>query len=149
MVGSVIPFKNSFQGLFGHEPDNIDQLMNQMLSRGGFPSLTEEFNPQVNVIESENHYEITVDVPGVDPKDLNVETRNGDLWITGERKAFKKTKDKLIHQYESRYGKFQRVIRLRDQIDADKIDAEYRNGVLHVMVPKNASSKSNRIEIRN
>ncbi len=124
----------------------VESVMGRFL--GSEDSSGQEFyTPLCNVAENETQYDISVDLPGVGLEDVEVEYRNGELWITGERK-FEAPEGWTWHRLEVPRGRFQRVIRLASDIDAEKIDAEFRNGVLHVVVPKSEAAKPKHIEIR-
>jgi HSP20 family protein len=72
----------------------------------------------------------------------------GDLWITGVRRNEPEEKGKTYHRIESMYGPFRRIVRLGDAVDSERVDAEYKEGVLRITVPKAESAKPHRIEIR-
>jgi HSP20 family protein len=101
-----------------------------------------------NLAETENHYEVTVELPGMKPEEFNVELRNGELWITGERKEEKEEKGKTWHRMERRYGEFRRVFRLPLAVEAEKVTAEYKEGILRIAVPKVAEAKPKRVEVK-
>ena len=104
--------------------------------------------PRMNLVESETSFEVTVDLPGVDSKDVNVELNDGQLTITGERKSETEESGKTFHRVERRYGTFRRVITVQVPIDEEQITAEYTNGVLRVTLPKSEEVKPKRIEVK-
>ncbi|HUG90037.1 MAG TPA: Hsp20/alpha crystallin family protein [Planctomycetaceae bacterium] len=106
------------------------------------------WTPQVNVSETDEHYEVEVDLPGLKPEEFNVELRHGDLWITGEHKHESEQTEKTWHRIERRVGQFRRVIRLGDDVDPENVNAEYKDGVLHLTVGKSESAKAKRIEVK-
>ncbi|GAB6166293.1 Hsp20/alpha crystallin family protein [Thermostilla marina] len=106
------------------------------------------YAPRVNLAETDKEFELTVDLPGMDPEDFQVELKEGQLWISGERKEEKEEKGKTYHRVERQYGKFQRVIPLPAAVNADKIEAEYRNGVLRITVPKDEAAQPKRISVK-
>lgn len=148
MKTSLTPFETAYPNMFSDFGREMHGLMNRMFAREDGSGSSEWFNPLANVSETENQYEVTVDLPGIAPDDVNVELKHGDLWITGERKHEAETKKKTFHCAERHYGRFQRVIRLGDDVDPDNVDAEYRDGVLHIAVPKSESAKPTRVTIR-
>lgn len=108
-------------------------------------------NMLTDVKEDKDKYKIAIDIPGVDKNKISIDYHNDELKVSYHNN--KKTEDKdaeghLIHS-ERRYGSFQRVYTFPD-IDAKKISAEYRDGVLHVTLPKMApeANDSKRIEIK-
>ena len=106
------------------------------------------FAPRTNVAETEKEYEITVDLPGVKPEDFNVELKEGALWITGERKQEHQEEGKTYHRIERTYGQFRRVIPLEVPADPEKIHAEYKDGVLRIVVPKEESAQPKKIPVK-
>ena len=108
------------------------------------------FNPQVNVAESEHDYEVTLDLPGMRSEDLDLEVKDHTLVISGERRDETRSggEGKRFHRVERSYGHFRRVIPLAGAVDESKIDAEYRDGVLTVTLPKSEAAKPKKIDVR-
>jgi HSP20 family protein len=102
--------------------------------------------PRIEISESEKEMQVTAELPGLEEKDIEVELANGVLAIRGEKKTETEDKDRLFS--ERYYGRFERRIPL-DDIDQDKIDASFKNGVLNVTLPKSpaAQQKVRRIAI--
>ena len=126
----------------------MDDLLSQFFGAedGGRGALT--FAPQANVAETERDYEITLDLPGMKPEDVNVELKENQLWISGERKHEAEEKGKTYHRIERSYGQFRRVIPLAAQVKTDAIEAEYHDGVLKIVVPKHEAAQPKRIEVK-
>lgn len=126
--------------------EDVRREMGRMFSNEG--NKGDWFSPSMDLSETDDAYEVSVDLPGVSPDDISIEMRNGELWIQGERKHREEKKNKKFHRIEQRHGHFRRMIRLGDDVDADKVDAEYRDGVLHVSIPRNEAARPKRISIR-
>ena len=94
------------------------------------------FVPAVNVTENENEVRITAELPGMDPKDVELLVNNGSLTIKGEKKQENEDRGKGYYRMERSYVAFHRSIHLPEGIDQEHVDASYRNGVLTVTVPK-------------
>ncbi len=92
--------------------------------------------PAVDVVEKDKEFEITVELPGIDEKDIEVKVANGGLTIRGDKKEQKEEKKKDYYLSERRYGSFERFFSLPDGVDADKIAASFKKGVLTVTLPK-------------
>jgi HSP20 family protein len=108
-----------------------------------------DWAPTVDIEESENFYLIRADVPGVDKKDINVHMDKGVLSITGEKHEEKETgKGTKRHRTERYSGSFARRFTLPGTIQADKIDATYKDGVLSLMIPKAEEAKPKSIDIK-
>jgi HSP20 family protein len=92
--------------------------------------------PAVDLVEKEKAYEITAELPGLEPSQVEVKLSNGVLTIKGEKKEEKEEKKKDYYMSERRYGAFQRSFQLPDGIEEDKIEADFKNGVLTISLPK-------------
>jgi HSP20 family protein len=99
-------------------------------------------SPRVDVSEDDKAYEISAEIPGVEEKDVSVSVADGRLVLRGEKKTEKEEKKKDYHMKERSYGAFERSFRLPDEVEADKISADFSNGVLNVTLPKSAKAKS-------
>jgi len=97
--------------------------------------------PAVDVSETDKAYEINAELPGMDEKNIEVNVANGGLTIKGEKKDEKEEKKKDYYVSERRYGSFERYFTLPDSVDADKIGATFKNGVLKVTLPKTAEAQ--------
>ncbi len=109
-----------------------------------------DFVPRVNTREGDDAYYIEVDLPGVKKEDININVDNDTLTISGERKVSDEHKDDNFYKIESVYGKFERSFSLPEDVDTDKIEAEHKNGVLEIKIPKVAKVEKTpkKIEIK-
>ena len=103
--------------------------------------------PRVNLSEDEESYYIEAVVPGLDPTDLDLNLMHGTLTLSGERKVDEK-KGHTWHRHERGAGKFMRTIELPNSVDGAKVDAQYRNGILLITLPKQPSAKPKKISVR-
>ncbi len=103
--------------------------------------------PAVDVVENDNSFEISAEVPGMDEKDLDVKISDGVLTIRGEKQEEKEEKHKEYHVSERRYGSFQRTFQLPGGVDADKVQATFDKGILKVKMPKSPEAKKNERKI--
>lgn len=97
--------------------------------------------PAMDVVEKEDEYEITAELPGLDEKNIEVKLANDTLTIKGEKKEEKEEKAKDFHMSERRFGYFQRSFQIPEGVDTDKIDASFTKGVLTVKLPKTMEAK--------
>jgi HSP20 family protein len=106
--------------------------------------------PAVDIADTEKAYEITAELPGMDEKNVEVKFSNGVLTIKGEKKEEKEEKNKDYHLSERRYGSFQRSFTVPEGVDAEKIDATFKDGLLTVSLPKTpeAQKKEKQIAIK-
>lgn len=128
----------------------VDRLFDDFL-RGGWmeplSGLRAEFSPKLEVTEDDSEIRVTAELPGMDEKDIEVDLDREMLTIKGEKKAEKEEKRKEYSCSERRYGMFRRTIMLPDAVDRDKIQAEFKKGVLTVRLPKLVEAKSERKKI--
>jgi HSP20 family protein len=105
--------------------------------------------PTPRGLKTDDHYLLTLEMAGIRKEDIKLEFNDGQLMISGERRHEAKQKQEGQWYSERRFGKFQRSFALPAGIDADKVEANYQNGILHVVVPKAESSKPRQIKITN
>ena len=98
--------------------------------------------PEIDVRESPEAYHITAELPGVEETDVDVTVSDGTLSIKGEKKLERETREDDVHLRERSYGTFRRQFQLPPDIEADKISATFRNGVLEITLPKQAEAKA-------
>jgi HSP20 family protein len=116
----------------------------------GWPSDTNDTRswvPPADVYETDNHLVVMADLPGIDPKKLEVRVENNVLTIRGERPFAEKPKNENFHRIERVYGSFARSFTLSTAVDSDKVLATYNSGVLTISLPKAEQAKPKRIEI--
>ncbi len=106
--------------------------------------------PAVDVVESEKAYELTAELPGMDEKNIEVKVVNGNLTIKGEKQEEREEKKKDYYLHERNFGSFERSFGIPEGVDADKIEANFKKGVLTVTLPKKAEAQkpAKKIEVK-
>jgi HSP20 family protein len=104
------------------------------------------FTPRVDIIETDHELLVYADVPGVHPEDVDLRFENGELLLHGRVKPTESATNPLLSEYEE--GDFYRVFTVHESIDAQKISAECRNGVLTVHLPKVAAAQPRQITVQ-
>jgi HSP20 family protein len=156
-VSQQLPEARSRLATERHEPlselDQLTERMRRMLDQtfGGFglqSLLTEAggWTPLVDIEETDDAYVIEAELPGVKEKDVNIEHVGDELSITGEIKE--RERKGVLRRQTRRTGRFEYRVKLPDQVDADKIDANLEGGVLSVRVPKSERAQRRRIEVK-
>jgi HSP20 family protein len=107
-----------------------------------------EWSPSLDLSETKNDLVVKAEIPGIDPKDIDISLSNDILTIKGEKKQEREEKEENNHFIERSYGAFSRSIRLPREVQSDKIDASYKNGVLKVTLPKSEEAKKREIKIK-
>ncbi|MCL4781578.1 MAG: Hsp20/alpha crystallin family protein [Bryobacterales bacterium] len=111
------------------------------------PTSSRPWSPAVDIAETENELVLKADLPEMKLEDLDIQLENGTLTLKGERKFEKSDKDRGYHRIERSYGSFVRAFSLPDYADAEKVSADYKNGVLTVTVPKKEVAKPRAIKV--
>lgn len=113
-----------------------------------FPSVAADvlLKPSLDVAETDDEYTITVEVPGVEEKDLRLELADNTLTITGEKKLEREKKEQNYYRMERSYGSFQRLLSLPDDADQDSIEARFKNGVLTIRLARKTAAKSEEVK---
>ncbi|MGC8723481.1 MAG: Hsp20/alpha crystallin family protein [Acidobacteriota bacterium] len=106
------------------------------------------WSPAVDLREEEGQYVIEADMPGMKREDIEVHLENNLLTIRGERKFEAESQKETYHRIERAYGRFTRSFTLPSRVEADKISATYKDGILQLIVPKAEESKPKRIAIK-
>ncbi|MDY0171122.1 MAG: Hsp20/alpha crystallin family protein [Thermoguttaceae bacterium] len=147
MVTSLVPWEARPLPMFDTLRREMDRLMDNFFGEGDGGRL-ESFSPRMNLAETEDHYEVTVDLPGMKPEEFDIQLQDNELWITGERKQEAEQQGRTFHRVERYYGRFRRVIPLGAGVDSEHVQAEYKDGVLRITVAKEASAQRKRIEVK-
>ena len=123
--------------------DTVSRLFSEPSSR--------PWSPAVDIFETENDLVLKADVPQMEMKDIDLQLENGTLTLKGERRFEQEQNGRGYHRIERGYGSFVRAFTLPDSVDADKVKAEYKGGVLTVTLSKKevAKPKTIRVEINN
>jgi HSP20 family protein len=132
------------------EVDEIQREMNRLFDRL-VPTAPRgngiTFMPAAELNETPEAYQLKLEIPGMEAKDLDIQVGTDSVSITGERKSETKTEEKGVVRTEFRYGHFQRVIPLAGQIQNDKVEAEYKDGILNLMLPKAEVEKAKVVKV--
>lgn len=137
-------------GLFRSEMNRlVDRFFDHSWSpfdEDGFPSVS-KWAPSFDVLDGEKDVTVRAEIPGVDPKDVEVTVSGNLLTISGEKKDFREEKGKQVWRSECSYGSFRRSVELPEGVDADKVTAEHANGILTVRVGKSKAAAAKRIPV--
>jgi HSP20 family protein len=131
---------------WGFFPSRLDRLLEELdetwaPARGGW-------GPSMDIAEADDHFTVTVELPGTKREDVSVEVHNGQLTIRGEKKSEREEKKEHRRYVERRFGSFSRSFTLPPTADPDKVEASFDNGVLTLRIAKSESAKSRTIAIK-
>jgi HSP20 family protein len=110
-------------------------------------TMRETWSPSVDIFETDSEIVIKAELPGMDAKDIDIKLENNVLMLKGERRFEKETKNENYHRVERAYGNFSRAFSLPAFVDEGKVRAEYKAGLLKVILPKKEQAKSKEIKI--
>jgi HSP20 family protein len=158
----LIPWRNKRQNTLTQQPaerslqrvqDGFNSLVEQFFNDPWGTTLSDRFDrggwgPRLDITESEDDVCVRVEVPGVDPKDLNIDVTGNMLTVSGEKSQTQEDKGRNYRYSERRWGSFRRSVQLPSAVDADKVDASYKDGVLNITLPKHPEARPRRIEVK-
>ena len=146
---TLVPRSRHRRDLFDFRRD-FDEVFDRLLN---WRSPQEEQNSwrdlaiETSIDKDSKKLQCHVMLPGVDPKDVNIQVQGNTLNISGERSTSRETKESDYLHREITYGSFQRLVELPEGVDKDKLNAEYRNGILEITAPI-AAALPRRIEVK-
>lgn len=147
---SMIKYRDPW-GLLNQFYRDIEQTFGrpELSGSGDYSAIaTSTWVPAVDIREEQHHFVIEADIPGVEPKDIEISMEAGVLTIKGERKLESKQETDNYKRVERTHGLFYRRFSLPDTADADKIVANGKNGVLQVIIPKKEVAQPRKIQIQ-
>jgi HSP20 family protein len=126
----------------------MDRLW-ESVTRDHFPSTFDyDWVPSLDLSDTVDSLVAELEVPGIDPKEINISVTGDVLTISGEKKKEREEKDHDYHLVERSYGKFSRSVRLPSTVDPDRVEASYKDGILTIILDKTEQAKTKRIEVK-
>jgi HSP20 family protein len=129
--------------------DRFNYLFNETFARafGSDEAAPRGWVPPVDIYETDQDLVLKAELPGVNPEDVEIRVEDNTLYLKGERKFEKEVKEESLHHVERSYGTFTRSFVLPSSVDADKVKAEYQDGLLILTMPKREEAKPRTIKI--
>ena len=127
---------------------DIDDLFNSFFRGLDRPFSEHKVWPAIDVADEEYAVVVRAEVPGCKAEDIDISVYGNTLTISGEKKQSEEKKEKGYYHVESSYGSFRRELTLPTDVDADKVDAAYKHGVLTITLPKAEKSKAVKIKVK-
>ena len=143
----LVKWQNPARSLFNVN-NNLDSFFEDFFGNRMLTSDDTQISPRINVEENENEWVISAELPGVAKEDVKVNFQDNYLTISGEKKFEQEEKDKNYHRVERSYGKFGRSLKIGNAILSEKIDAEYKDGILTIHLPKAEEAKPKLIDVK-
>src|ERR1041385_2269403 len=129
--------------------DELDRLFESPFAElANASQLLSGWRPALDVHEDKDNFVVKAELPGMKREEIDISLHDGTLSIAGERKGEEKFKDAETNRTERFVGRFQRTLTLPTPVAADKVKAEYRDGVLTVTLPKTEEAKPKRIDVQ-
>lgn len=145
---SLVRYNNPWNLLNNLQRDLYSNPVYNRLNDDDASVATANWAPSVDISESENAFTLLADIPGVDPKDIDISMEKGVLTIKGERSSENVEEGENFRRVERQSGQFYRRFTLPDSAVADKIEAKSAHGVLTITIPKQEVAVSRRIEVK-
>ncbi len=128
--------------------NEMERVFRDVLGASRSPATAGAFAPALDVEETSDQFTLVVELPGVSPEEVDITLEENVLTISGERTFYADRDQDGFRRVERSFGRFHRAVRLPDRVDADRVEADYRDGLLTVTVPKAEEAKPRRIEVR-
>jgi len=132
---------------FGELENRLQQIFNNWPAEATSANVS-DWIPAVDLAEEQDRYILTADLPGVTKEDIDLSLTDDVLTLKGSRKAESEEKKKGYHRVERSYGSFQRSFRIPGGVDGSKIEANFKHGVLNVVLPKPEESRPRQIDVK-
>jgi HSP20 family protein len=156
---SLIPWRSKREGQSGElaplvslrsEMDRLfDTFLHEPFGALDWPQWgSGKWSPAIDVAEDDKELNVRAELPGIDPKDLDVTVVGNQLILCGEKRESSETKEKGVYHSETRYGSFRRSVPLPEGVDTEHVNAEYANGVLTLRLPKTTPPDLKRINVK-
>lgn len=143
MSRSSTPFRDPL-GL----SSEMERMFRDVFDGTRSPATAGAFAPALDVEETEDAFTLYVELPGVAAEDVDITLEESVLTISGERRFYDEKEADGFRRVERSFGRFHRAVRLPDRVDANRVEAGYRDGLLTITVPKAEEAKPRRIEVR-
>jgi HSP20 family protein len=145
---ALVPARKRGRGELARLHDEMDNLLGRFFGDWDWPVLSHTHWPALDVAENENNYVVKAEVPGCKADDINISVHGNILTLSGEKKEEQEKKEKGYYHIERSYGSFRRDISLGGDINAEKIEATCKDGVLTLTLPKSEKAKAIKVKVK-
>jgi len=141
---TLIQYSRPTRNIAGRQfSDIMDEFFNEAVS-----NRASTFTPNINLSETDEQFNIEVEIPGMKKEDITIDVENSTLKISGERTRESEEEGRRYHRVETHYGSFARTFQLPDSVDNDSIEAAYSDGVLSITINKREEKLRKQIAIK-
>jgi HSP20 family protein len=145
---SIIPWRERNGGALAHLQNEMENLFHRFVGEPLEEFGMKAWTPRVDVEETDKEILVKVDLPGVEPKDIDISVTEGTLILKGERKEEREDKNKNFHRVERLVGQFYRELPLPPAADPERITAASAKGVITITIPKKATAQPKKIAVK-
>ena len=138
----------SVKGELEHMRKEMDRIWDRFSQDFSNSSLEQDWNPPLDLMETGSSLVVEIEVPGINPDNIDISVTADVLTFTGEKKKQAEDKGKSYHLVERTYGKFSRSIRLPTTVNPDQVEALYKDGILKITLGKTEAAKGKRIQVK-
>ena len=128
--------------------EEMQDLISRTFGEEGDLWSADRITPSLDLAEAENALEVRMDIPGMEAKDIDIQVNANVLTVSGERKEEREEKGRTYHRIERRVGAFSRSVTLPCPVKEDAVDAQYKNGILTIKLPKTEEAKARKITVK-
>jgi HSP20 family protein len=128
--------------------EEMEELFSRALGEGTDLFAVDRITPSLDLSETDSALEVRMDIPGMEAKDIDIQVNANVLTVSGERKEEREEKGKTYHRVERRVGAFSRSVTLPCPVKEDAVDAQYKNGILAIKLPKTEEAKARKIAVK-
>ncbi|MFP4039691.1 MAG: Hsp20/alpha crystallin family protein [Desulfosudaceae bacterium] len=146
----LMPRRNRTMPTWRRTPETARDMMDildRFWTETPFATALSDWEPSVDVSESNGNMQVRAELPGLNPEDIDVNVTGDLLTIKGEKTSESEEEDRDFYRRESFTGAFQRTIPLPEEADSENVQASFKNGVLNITLPKTESTRSKKVEI--
>ena len=145
---ALVPYLKRPRNELARIHDDVDDLFRSFFGDWGTSRFERTMWPRLDVIEKGDNLEVTAEVPGCRGEDIDISVQGNILTISGEKKTTEERKEEGYYMQERSYGSFRRDVTLPSEIDPSKIEATYKEGILHLSLPKSEKAKAVKVKVK-
>jgi len=145
---AIVPYLKRQRSELDRLHHEVDDLIRSFFGDWGISRFERTMWPSLDIIEKDDKLEVTAEVPGCKADDIDISVQGNVLTISGEKKMSGERREEGYYMQERAYGSFRRDVTLPCEIDANKIEATYKEGVLHLTLPKSEKAKAIKVKVK-
>ena len=145
---ALVPYKKQNRGEISRLRSEMDDLFNSFFGGWNLPMAETKVWPSIDVSEDEEKVMVSAELPKCKPENIDINVSGRLLSISGEKKQSEEKKEKGYYYCESSFGSFRRDVNIPSEVDADKIEATYKDGILDIHMPKAEKAKAKKIKVK-